>query len=249
MDDKDLQLYQEETLLILKQTLQAVKVFEDLVKGQMNIDIAELNVKQPDEMKVKGKVEVSNLEPTDLSPIQAGLDSLSDKLQEAIKKHSHKPLEAITVKNIKDAVPQSIKIDNLSELDAKLLQIVTAIQNNQPVITVEKNEIKFPQGAKNPIPVRLSDGKSYYNAVFNASLAASNEVDPTVGYQPADIDDASDPKYYGFVRKTGHWYILKEENNTYRYVVGAPTHDGGPTYPDAWTNRANLTYKYFYEVW
>lgn len=65
--------------------------------------------------------------------------------------------------------------------------------------------------------------------------------DPLMGYRISDIDDSSNPKYYGFLHKDNAWYIMEENttNKTYRYV-------GGSTgYEDAWENRDSQTYTYF----
>lgn len=63
-------------------------------------------------------------------------------------------------------------------------------------------------------------------------------------YKPADIDEASDPKYFGFITINGQWYILRvnESAGTLRYARG----DGD--YSTNWTNRASLTYDYLYNV-
>jgi uncharacterized protein YggU (UPF0235/DUF167 family) len=60
-------------------------------------------------------------------------------------------------------------------------------------------------------------------------------------YKISDIDDASNPKYYGFLDKDGNWYILKEDTTakTYRYTKGATN------YSTNWGNRTTLTYDYF----
>lgn len=70
-------------------------------------------------------------------------------------------------------------------------------------------------------------------AIFNRQLVS--------GYQPSDVDTASDPKYYGFLAADGSWYIMEENTTggTYRYIRG--TSD----YTTKWTNRATLTYVYF----
>ena len=39
------------------------------------------------------------------------------------------------------------------------------IISNQPIVNVEKQDIQFPTSANRPIAVRLSDGKSFYNAI------------------------------------------------------------------------------------
>lgn len=62
-------------------------------------------------------------------------------------------------------------------------------------------------------------------------------------YNISDIDDASNPKYYGFITMAGSWYILQENTTakTYRYAVGSSG------YATAWTNRALQDYGYFSE--
>lgn len=66
------------------------------------------------------------------------------------------------------------------------------------------------------------------------------------GYVVSDKDDDASPNYFGYVDRQGNWYIMKETVNpgadTYRFVGG--TGD----YTTNWTNRAILTYLYFYEV-
>jgi len=63
---------------------------------------------------------------------------------------------------------------------------------------------------------------------------------PTDGYKISEIDDASSPAYYGFIDKTGAWFIMKEDSSgAYRYVKG----DSG--FSSNWTNRANLSFGYF----
>ena len=63
-------------------------------------------------------------------------------------------------------------------------------------------------------------------------------------YMISDVDDASNPKYYGFADREGGWYILKEDttDKTYRYCKG--TSD----YTTNWTNRASSTYDYPFNI-
>lgn len=62
---------------------------------------------------------------------------------------------------------------------------------------------------------------------------------PTDGYKISQVDDST-PAFYGFVRKDGAWFIMKEDSaGAYRYTKG--TSD----FSTNWTNRASLTYDYF----
>ncbi len=63
---------------------------------------------------------------------------------------------------------------------------------------------------------------------------------PTDGYRVSQVDDST-PSYYGFVDRTGRWYIMREDGATgnYRYVRGSTG------FITNWTNRTTLTYDYF----
>lgn len=66
---------------------------------------------------------------------------------------------------------------------------------------------------------------------------------PTDGYEITQIDDATSPSYYGFVHKTGAWYITREDSSgNYRYSKGASD------FATSWTARAGLSYDYFDNV-
>lgn len=69
------------------------------------------------------------------------------------------------------------------------------------------------------------------------------EKQPTDGYEIAEIDDTDTPAYYGFIHKTGAWYISREDaNGSYRYTKGMTN------FPANWTDRTTLTYDYFDNV-
>ena len=63
-------------------------------------------------------------------------------------------------------------------------------------------------------------------------------------YYVSDEDKATTTKYYGLVAKNKSWVIIKNDTTagSYRYVTGKYA------YTTNWTNRADLTYKYFYEL-
>lgn len=69
---------------------------------------------------------------------------------------------------------------------------------------------------------------------------------PTDGYRITEVDDAGSPAYYGFVDKTGAWFIMKEDSNAtpnYSYVRGGG--GIGDTFAAKWAIRASLSYGYF----
>lgn len=63
----------------------------------------------------------------------------------------------------------------------------------------------------------------------------------------SDVDEqVATPRYYGFLRLDGSWYIMKETNTAglkvYTYVKGTAS------YSTNWTGRAGLTYADFQTV-
>lgn len=61
-------------------------------------------------------------------------------------------------------------------------------------------------------------------------------------YKISDIDGSGPPNYYGYMKASGAYFIMKEENNTYRYTRG----DSG--YTDAWGHRGEQSYDYFSNI-
>lgn len=73
-------------------------------------------------------------------------------------------------------------------------------------------------------------------------LGNTSRVDILQGYDNFNIDEASDPKYYGFVDTDGNWVIRKMTNNESTFARGITDH------LTAWTGRAGLTYGTFDNV-
>jgi hypothetical protein len=69
------------------------------------------------------------------------------------------------------------------------------------------------------------------------------ESQPTDGFQISEIDEG-DTFYCGYTNKLGNWYIMKQDLDTgaFRYVRGVSG------FPENWSNRSNLHYDYFYNV-
>lgn len=63
---------------------------------------------------------------------------------------------------------------------------------------------------------------------------------PTDGYGITHIDNSTYPAYYGFVDKTGAWYVMQENpQNSFSYSKGVAT------FSTNWTGRSGLTYASF----
>lgn len=247
MDSKDLQLYHEESRKYLIDLNKGISDLTKLIQKQID------NYEPPKEdVKVTGSVEVNTqkeVEITNLEELLVSIKQLGDILSGVIVENAIEIPESVRILNPDDMKVDSMKVSNLSDIKKYFDILANAIKNNKPIVKVEKQEVTFPISPRDAIPVRLSNGEKFYEAVMQA-ISGGGETDPLVGYQPSDIDDSGSTKYYGFVKANGYWYIMRQSSTgSYRYIRGAPSDEnGGGLYSDAWTNRANLTYNYFYEV-
>lgn len=73
-----------------------------------------------------------------------------------------------------------------------------------------------------------------------------NNQSATDKYNADFFDDATSPKYYGFVAKGGLWYIMRETItgtiSKFEYTTGPLVQQTIPDYLTAWTGRASLIY-------
>lgn len=98
-----------------------------------------------------------------------------------------------------------------------------------------RGESLFFDKATNSGVTALEDPKG--NKIYPA------ERHPTDGYEISEIDD-SDTTFFGYTNTNGHWYIMKgdAETGSFRYTKGENDFHGN------WTNRENLKYIYFHEL-
>lgn len=241
----DLNLYLEEQRQL---SLELKRSIDTLIEYVASAN--EQYVAPKEQVTVSGKVEVNTEKEVTVSNLEAiseALDKQTQKLAQHIDNSVREPHKQVEVTNLSD----TLTVKNLSELKAYFDEIVQALEAKDMIVNVEKQTLELPTSPTKPLAVRLSDGKKFYNAVFSFSQAAQSfNNDPFRGYYPADEAASDSYKYYGFTRHDGYWYIMREDtvNKRYRYAVGAPQQSGGGLYADAWTNRANLTYRYFHEV-
>ena len=174
MDQKDLSLYLEEQRTELMSLNKGIDQLSGLVQKQ-------IDTYQPpvSDVKVEGNVKVNTekaVEVTNLEELQKWLGNLGETVTEAIETNKPEQVTEITVKNIADAQQPDIKVTNFKELSKFFDQLNDNIANlPQPYVNVEKQDVVFPTSANAPISVRLSDGKSFYNAI--TAYADANRVD------------------------------------------------------------------------
>jgi len=263
VDDDDKRLAHEETLAVQKEIRDAISS-GSIIRIPQAVDAEKLKSDIVNEITTKLLKRFDDSSTSDTDRIESLKEHVNKQLEVAIAEVSKtiekaKP-EATTemkVSNIADAKADEVSITNFADIQKFFTDLGELVKQVRPKVEVTQKEIKLPNSRKEYISVRLTDGKDFYDAKsgdVGIAVGGGNPVntDPTVGYQIADTDDASNPKYYGFVNSKGAWYILRENTSTktYRYATGIPDKEnGGGLYTDAWNDRANLTYGYFYEVW
>ena len=92
----------------------------------------------------------------------------------------------------------------------------------------------FLNNTPSPTPLGL---KNAQGEVINPA-----EKSPTQGYYISQIDDSA-ISYYGFINHLGQWFIMRQDlDNSYRYIKG------DKDFASNWSNRSQLTYDYFDNV-
>lgn len=251
MDTKEFELHLEEQRSILKGIDASLGALKDALA--QTLEVVEKNPVK--EMTVTGEVQVNtekSVEVTNLELIAKSVGLLSEQTVKAIQDTYQPAPSEITVKNIADAKVREVTIKNIAAFGEQAANLVeAAVQKYQPIIKVEKQEINFPRSAKDAIPVRLSDGKSFYNAMFSAVSQGFNSdgiisaiqgisggaSDILSGYTQARIDLDANPMYLGY--ENGTAYIIKRIN----FTTGIEDYyTGSGAVGSAWSGRAGYTY-------
>lgn len=172
MDSKEQALYQEESLQVSKQILETLKepvVIQPKIPAKVEAEIVkEVRVSLDQELEV-------NPAPFKAlgKDIAGNLTALAEAIAKAIIAAKPEIVRELKVSNISDAKADEVTVKNLGELQAEIANFTKAVMQQNPVINVEKTEIRFPRSANEAIPVRLSDGKSFYNAITAAVASGS----------------------------------------------------------------------------
>jgi len=156
--------------------------------------------------------------------------------KKTVIKQKRSSLPAISADNEEAIVPEVVPgvADNDKRLFLKLIGS-SGISLLLMALFTKKAQAAFFGSVPGPGVVAIKD-------------SAGNKIDPaeknpTDGYEITEIDDSGTPAYYGFVKKTGAWYIMEEgASGAYRYAKG----DTG--FSAAWTGKALLSYGYFNSV-
>lgn len=230
-----------------ERTAQVVKTLEKQIEAIKKLNLTD------SETEKKFSVLVKQFQALSDSIIKAGQALKSTN--ELAPVHTDKVLDTLTslvkaVSNIEFQPKISVEAPEVvvpeTKLDLQpLLRAVKALKLEVPATDlsdVTKGLSSVERAVKDliakPVPV------PEYPTTIKVSDSSGNDIlDPTQGYAPSDVDETSDPKYYGFLKADGSWYIMKNTSDTtYRYITGSSD------YATNWTNRASLTYSYFSEA-
>ena len=170
----------EEQLSVFKEYLPRLpQILEQLEKFNERDEKLEIEHKvDVDLTDVKGSVAVTNpIEVNDLPEMLEGIKKLAD----LIEKQDLKPQVNVTQeKTTIDLKPVEKLLKNLIKKDV--------------VVNVEKDQISFPSTAREALPVRLSNGKSFYEAMFTGGGGGIGKL------ANIDIVESSDnPGVFGMV--------------------------------------------------
>lgn len=192
----NIELYLEEQRQI---ALDTKKEIADLVTfTEKLVDI----YKAPsDKVEVSGSVEVNTEKEVAIKDIEGIYNSflmLGDRLTEALEKTSYKPLESVTVKNIDKAKADKVEVTNQIDTTKELKQLqkeiaslkkdfIATVEQLDLNVNVEKQDL--PKKATEPISVRLSDGKGFYNSYTQPVIVSSGGNGVFSGLAPSNYDD------------------------------------------------------------
>ena len=255
--------------------------------GQESIEVSNF-----DEVRLAIKKEIAvlvdKLKPLMLDMCKAMPEMPSEMRVSNFPKMEVMP-ETMTVSNLSELgdlltrLIQSVESINVSPIVNVPAPIVNIPEQMAPVVNIPPMPMQMPldlspilqrldplkllsRDPNKPITVRMSDGRSFIDAIANVlkdngekmatmvstsyglskdEMSSLNNQweDPTTPYKIADKDADASPNYYGFTDAHGDWYIMKETisagADTYRYAKGSTG------YIAAWTGRASLTFDYF----
>lgn len=169
MDDKTKELYEEENLAQLKGINRSLerKAVLHLTEFPEKIEAV------IDENKLAGLLSKLEIDGTPFEKLASDLkeqvELVAKATATALLKNLPPPKDTLTVANIKDARTDEVSVKNLDVLGKQIVSLTEAVMRSRPVINVQKQEIRFPGSPKEALPVRLSDGKSFYNAIVAAT--------------------------------------------------------------------------------
>jgi hypothetical protein len=177
MDQKDIELYQEEQRALLLDLTAAIQAQTTAITDQSLIvaKLLEDYVAPKEKVSVSGVVEVN----TEKEVAVTNLDDHTEQIVSAVK--DIKPTTEVTVKNIEAAQSPNVEVTNLkgleegmSDLSKDVVNLQTALEEKDMSVNVTKEKITMPSTARDYVSVRLTDGKRFYEAMTTVASSLSN---------------------------------------------------------------------------
>jgi hypothetical protein len=153
----------------------------------------------------------------------------------SVEKQLVNPVALVLKKNVK--LKKSLKEDDQKvgePMRRKFLKVLGGVGIGfilMSIINPRKAQASFFGSVPGPGTVSVKDTTG---AKIDPAIKS-----PTDAYGITQIADTT-PAYYGFVNKSGAWYITREEaDGSYRYFKGLTD------FASSWLNRGGLSYNYF----
>lgn len=207
----------------------------------VNVPAPKVEVKVPDVIVPKIEVPEVKIPPIHVPEVKVTIPPITVPKPEVMVNvppiklpKPEKPTVHVHPPKVEVKAPKQMTVEGFKEFARQIIDLLSAEESHQ-------------YDRENPMPVVLIHEGREYRAGGGSTVisgGSSGSEDPLEKYKIADMDDASNPKYYGFTDRDGHWYILEEDSTakTYRYAAGSDE------YSSSWNDRASLTYDYFHNV-
>ncbi len=185
--------------------------------------------------------------------VDSGSKLVSDavaKVEEAVRNATESRTDEVSISNA-ESITTPVKesgsaiVASIIAATKAVIEVLGVLSSKVFTVRREQGEFAIPQAvilydAQTGKPLESKNERRSITVNTPSIQPIVEEVRATLdSYKISDVDDASDPKYYGFLRANGYWYILRNTGDAqYRYVSGLTG------YADAWTGRAALTYTY-----
>lgn len=239
----------------LEQRIQELKTeLKILIPKDFPKEIKVTNIKETPQAKFSAPEVVSI---KNISQITDKIDEITKEIRKLeLNPEINLPAPKVTV------TPTPVQVsENVIEIEKPLK---TLAQDLTRVLEAFKDE-----NPKKYIPVRLSDGKAFYKAIEDFSIATGNIKafsDSAGTGKPARVDTyrraivysdeyrlndrktVGDTKYLGFEDRFGNWYLMRimgtgidPDDQQFRFATNT-NNDTITTYTGAWNNKETLTY-------
>lgn len=172
------------------------------------------------------------------------------KVEEAVRNATESRTDEVSISNA-ESIATPVKesgsaiVASIIAATKAIIEVIGVVSGKVFTVRREQSEFATPQAvvlydARTGQPLESKPDRRSITVNTPSIQPIVEEVRATLdSYKISDVDEASDPKYYGFLRANGYWYILRNTGDTqYRYVSGLTG------YSTAWTNRASLDYSY-----